>query len=327
VDLSAILADPDSDDARAVCADALVERGDPRGELIQLQLAAERDREDVTLIARADRLLADRGAQWFPEKVCVRRGFAEKLSAPQSALEALAAREPIVGFSCNPRPEPSPAVARLREIDVGQPYDAASLAVLREAAPKLRRVSIRVERLDAEVASAIEALQLDGMTLGMSEADDESLRRILVAPRHAIGVGTPGTRLASLGVKLRQPDVLLAGTMTARELEAVLGEARPTSLLFNASPEGIEWLAGWPGRASLERLRLREADPSTIEQLARVDKLSLRELALHGFWRRGRLGSPAAVGRARAFAELERLDITHVRLGKHSSACSRACCA
>jgi len=75
--LTDVLADPASDDLRMVYADYLLERGDPRGELIALQLAPQRD------TARERELLATHVAAWTqplydglkPDSIRFARGF------------------------------------------------------------------------------------------------------------------------------------------------------------------------------------------------------------------------------------------------------------
>ena len=54
---AAILADPESPHGYAVYADWLVERGDPHGELIAVQLARETKPDDATLVAHERELL------------------------------------------------------------------------------------------------------------------------------------------------------------------------------------------------------------------------------------------------------------------------------
>jgi uncharacterized protein (TIGR02996 family) len=76
--LAAIYADPASDHARAVYADWLLERGDPRGELIVLQLAGVEHPEDVQ---RERELLQTYARTWrgpLPEdasQIVFKRGF------------------------------------------------------------------------------------------------------------------------------------------------------------------------------------------------------------------------------------------------------------
>ncbi len=59
--LDAVYDDPASDDVRAVLADALLANGDPRGELIQLQLANRGGRS----VARVKTLLRTHGGRWL----------------------------------------------------------------------------------------------------------------------------------------------------------------------------------------------------------------------------------------------------------------------
>jgi uncharacterized protein (TIGR02996 family) len=60
-----VLAAPESDSARQVLADALVERGDPRGEFALLQFAHERGELTFGRRERMARLLAGAGRRWF----------------------------------------------------------------------------------------------------------------------------------------------------------------------------------------------------------------------------------------------------------------------
>jgi len=77
--LAAVYADPDDDNARLVYADALLEQGDPRGELIALQcrLAREPDLPEARqLRKRAGELLDSHGKQWLGELAAiVRAGY------------------------------------------------------------------------------------------------------------------------------------------------------------------------------------------------------------------------------------------------------------
>lgn len=91
--LAAVLERPDDRAARSVYADFLSERGDPRGELIQVQLARTSD-DRPALRKREASLLASYGAEWAAELPCIRRttarflhGFVEEadLELPASA--------------------------------------------------------------------------------------------------------------------------------------------------------------------------------------------------------------------------------------------------
>jgi uncharacterized protein (TIGR02996 family) len=93
--LAAVLADPDDVGARLVYADFLMERGDPRGELIQVQCKlAEAGARDAKLERREKRLLEKHGARWVSpfglwfEKVAWRRGFVESVVVNARVLPA-----------------------------------------------------------------------------------------------------------------------------------------------------------------------------------------------------------------------------------------------
>lgn len=71
---------PDDDGSRMVLADLLLERGDPRGEFISLQLAREHGDESERTKGRLRILLGRHARQWLPpgvapEQVEFRRGF------------------------------------------------------------------------------------------------------------------------------------------------------------------------------------------------------------------------------------------------------------
>ena len=61
----AVLESPSNDAPRLVLADALAQRGDPRGEFIQLQFAHERGELTLGRRERMERLLAAGGRTWF----------------------------------------------------------------------------------------------------------------------------------------------------------------------------------------------------------------------------------------------------------------------
>src|SRR5262245_27467685 len=77
----AVLAAPDDDGPRLVYADWLSERGDPRGELIQVQIA--RDHGGGELAEREAELWRVHGEEWRAPyadlEVGLVRGFAERL--------------------------------------------------------------------------------------------------------------------------------------------------------------------------------------------------------------------------------------------------------
>jgi uncharacterized protein (TIGR02996 family) len=85
---------PDSDEARLVIADGLLERGDPRGEFIRLSIQLARVGLDAPeapdLVRRHDRLLVEHGKRWVrplgPDvhEPRFRRGFVESVAIPRA---------------------------------------------------------------------------------------------------------------------------------------------------------------------------------------------------------------------------------------------------
>lgn len=103
--LEAILADPDRDDARRIYADLLTQDGDPRGELILLELALDGPlsiRKRAQLAARRRELYEAHRKRWFPYALAGMRthhGFLRAVtgSFPQvkAAASKLFAAEPV----------------------------------------------------------------------------------------------------------------------------------------------------------------------------------------------------------------------------------------
>ncbi len=146
-----VYAHPDSDDARIVLADVLQAQGDPRGELIALQLSGEG-------VDRAEELLAKHGKDWLGDlrKVTYRarfqRGFLTRLEldgtwrAPGGWAKVAAdpslgtVEDLIVGRATSEvykQLATSPAMVGLKRIDV---WDKHSLAALEQTPAKLSHV-------------------------------------------------------------------------------------------------------------------------------------------------------------------------------------------
>lgn len=89
--LQQILDDPTDDQLRAVYADELQEKGDPRGELIAIDLELGRGRTSDLVVRRAA-LLAEHAARWWPaipvERLEIRRGFVERVVGTRAELVA-----------------------------------------------------------------------------------------------------------------------------------------------------------------------------------------------------------------------------------------------
>jgi uncharacterized protein (TIGR02996 family) len=246
--LRGVLDDPENDDAKRVYADELLQAGDPRGELIQLELAlagplAIRRRDQLR--QRHTELRAAWFSTWFPYKVGAirtRGGFASSVRATFGQLRAagaLFATEPVVEVAV--------------ELD---PANAAELA----GAPwlgRLRRLIVRGGLGDA------------GLTALWSSPGVAQLRALNVT---GCGVGPSalaGADLSSPGDALPVLDTLvLSGNP--------LGDA------------GLAGLGRWPGLARLETLYVSRARASLVGleallaggALPRLRKLCLSRNAL-----------------------------------------------
>lgn len=103
--LAAILADPDSDDARRIYADLLAQGGDPRGEFILVELALDGPlsiRKRAQLAERRRGLYEAHRKRWFPyalAKVRTHHGFLQAVTGNLKQLKAagskLFAAEPV----------------------------------------------------------------------------------------------------------------------------------------------------------------------------------------------------------------------------------------
>lgn len=103
--LEAILADPDSDEPRRIYADLLAQRGDPRGELIGVELALAGPlsiRKRAHLAERRRELHEAHRKQWFPYALAAmrtRHGFLDAVKGTLKQLKAagskLFAAEPV----------------------------------------------------------------------------------------------------------------------------------------------------------------------------------------------------------------------------------------
>jgi hypothetical protein len=108
--LAEVLADPASDPARQVLGDELLTRGDPRGELVQIDFAlagALSIRKRAALRARRAELVRDHSKTWWPFALDIRvhRGFIEAAAGTLAQIvavgDALFAAEPVVELAVN----------------------------------------------------------------------------------------------------------------------------------------------------------------------------------------------------------------------------------
>ncbi|NVJ20029.1 hypothetical protein HUW62_02090 [Myxococcus sp. AM011] len=289
-DLAALSSDVD-DTFRLRLAQALSERGDPRGEFIQVQCALAKMKPEPsaqTLRAREASLLAEHEATWLaelgllPGDAVFARGFVDRVTVDASRAHGVYAR--LI------RQEPVRALG-LR-VDLGGSEEQLPLLLeeIRHTgfAPSLERLTLdRKNYWDVIHDDELELRRQGTKLLGLSlDLDD---------------FGRADSGLALLDIALTSPDAALLETLgiklTGRgsnPLEALLqtlerAGARPSlrewTLEFSC-PNGREWIR-WVQLDSLSRLlalypKLQTLVlPMTELQAVHVEHPELRELSLH----------------------------------------------
>jgi uncharacterized protein (TIGR02996 family) len=241
--LRQVLEAPDDDRPRRVYADWLLERGDPRGDFIALQLAsAERPEGPSEFEPRAAALLAEHRAAWLGPLAMgaarFERGFLEVLSlGPGRAplLGPLLDREPLhtlvaEGGEAALQAAASPWLGRVRGLEVVR-------------GPGVLRARELATLLESTFLGGLQRLSLAGHPLG-----DEGAA-LLASRGHAAL-----RRLEALA--------LLQSEVGARGFEALCQSPllrRLTSLTVAGSaltPAGVAALAASSGKLRLARLRL-----------------------------------------------------------------------
>jgi uncharacterized protein (TIGR02996 family) len=254
--LAAVYASPDDDGPRAVYADFLVQRGDPRGELIALQLGAgDAAREDELLTRHQSAWLGELAALVDKTMIAWRRGFLSWATVKLTRPKLVALRR-------------SPMWATVERLTLlGAPPHAwrDDVVVLLETMRALRRIDgidhgmiawipERVPRLDFDIPAG----ELDPL-LGDLAANRPTLR----------GLG-------------------LHGRFDTREIDKVLASPLfPRLELLRVSAVGIGFVLergekGW--RLEVDDLHSREYP--VIQRLARLDD-GIVELAASGYFREG----------------------------------------
>lgn len=128
---------PDDDAPRAVLADVLQERGDPRGELIALQLQEHRGDASAEVSARAARLVEQWGEQWLgalcaiTEYAALERGCLHQITFKNSAR--LKNRDELLA---------DPAFSTVEQIDVRYHDDWFATVLQSPASTNLRAIAI-----------------------------------------------------------------------------------------------------------------------------------------------------------------------------------------
>ncbi len=206
--LGAVLADADDLESRLVFADWLVERGDPRGEFIQLQCALGRDKpfkgDPALLQARERKLLKTYAKAWLePIRAFVRtwqwsNGFVSGVVADatkfMSGRAVIFATTPLVDLELTAlKPaqlktlSTEPTTARLRRLNVGfQKLDAAALEVFGadgwRGLRSLRLAGNRFGPAGAAVLAKATLPALETLELNDAQLDDACVEALVQAP-------------------------------------------------------------------------------------------------------------------------------------------------
>ena len=296
--LAEILADPASEAARLVYADHLIEVGDPRGELVQLQCRFEKipwdDPERREVDQRIADLLATHETAWTREvrtlglddhlqQVAMRRGFVEKVSLDAADVARLV---PALR-----------AITPLREVHVSV-KQAAQLDGIGDALCTLEAVSFFTMPPDVARALAhrlaswphrgkLRTLHVWGRDAARAIADTPALRGL---ERLRVGALEP----AGAADLARAPH--LASVHTLELPQSRIG------------PEGLAAIAGGEGLAGVRRLQLEHAQltGAAIEAFAESPiARMLQQLRVNS----NRIGARGAHALATAFPALDLLDV------------------
>jgi uncharacterized protein (TIGR02996 family) len=143
--LAAIYAQPDDDAPRLVYADALQERGDPRGELIALQIRLATETGEPAMRVRERELLREHGSAWLGALAPIvlapyayERGFLAMCTLDGRKLELV---ERLAR-------DPSWATVRRIAIKLTQPVNVAkTIAILRALPTTIRRIEVAAHGL------------------------------------------------------------------------------------------------------------------------------------------------------------------------------------
>jgi uncharacterized protein (TIGR02996 family) len=182
--VAAIRADPEDDAERLVYADWLLQRGDPRGELIHVQCALAAGRTDIALRDRERELLDQHAAAWLgpwhehARRWVFRRGFLEELAiAPVAFLS-------------------HPEVARgalLRSLafewhidDLERDDDALAVIAALPALDGVERIEVSNHHVGPAALRALARLpRLRGLALRDTDTGDDGVAELVAAPGFA----------------------------------------------------------------------------------------------------------------------------------------------
>lgn len=290
----AVLQTPEDDQALLVLADALMERGDPQGELIRLHLAHPLDRDAGArhLASHAAALLGDpqRLTTWAPR---FERGFVSSVQVRAvSELEALLDRPigrllRVVEVS----PQATDAIERFVEVLGSRgPRTISRLHFGTRGVSPHPEGELNVAAL-AERLPALEDLEVATWAAGLEGAASSRLRRLtltLLNPLRGLGQARfPALRSLSLELPFRRLDLplsLLTGevapALESLRLEGALWPKQLHDLSVSALLRGLTHLdiaaeaeTGWYG-ALLER----------IDSFAHLERITLLADRHHPDW-------------------------------------------
>ncbi len=304
-----ILETPEDDAPRAVLADLLTDRGDPRGEFIAIQLAHAR-RPDAALAARADALLREHGRHWArihhdEAAVTFRRGFVESVRVFSPTIT------PELSRLCEQEPVSALRFVTSRRFDVHTLSVAPWLARLRslEFAPPSHHGASAITKSEWDVLCEAPALRgLEQLTLRGQNIGDEGARTLVeLAPRTM-------PKLVSLAL-----DAAGLSARACRQLSGSRWVARLNTLALSDNAlqvQGVEALLS--GSSSLKWRALRLSGAALGNSGAMVLSRAARLNALEALWlARNRIGPTglAAILDASHFKKLHEVEFTGNPIG------------
>ena len=196
--IEALIADPTSSAPRQVIADALMAKGDPRGEFVTLELAlagplAIRRRDQ--LAARHAELLAAHGKTWFATELELRRdrGFIASIAGTAKQLlagaPALFAAQPIVEVHAShvdartaKQLIAAPWLARVRHLSISGDVGDAAFAALAKApnAQQLEHLNVLGCKLTGKALAALGAHlpRVKNLVLTANPIGDDGVRAL-----------------------------------------------------------------------------------------------------------------------------------------------------
>ena len=277
--LAAIYDRPDDDSLRQLYGDLLIERNDPRGELIALQYAKLRTPPSTAAVARERALLKQHGQRWLgaigPSVMAgahFERGFVAEVEL-KATFPAAGPEWATVHTVIDRRREggPYPPLPGVRRAIVARAGDLEALAV---AAPRLEELTTRLPRSPVRLAEVRRFVTHEYL-----RADGDELSRFLASE-----LGKP---LVELGVVRHGQSKLLA-----RLYKQAARTSLQTLRLFFEPSDHWQGSSGWVisiergGGLLLERLPDENAitnDLAIVEDL-RVLPAAVRKAARFGRW-------------------------------------------